>query len=264
MSEANNLKFNTIHIEECDSTNAFLQRLLSEVPLEEGTVVCTDFQTKGRGQLTNVWEAEAGKNILCSILLRPKMLPIKQQFLISQAISVAIVNVLNTFAEGFSIKWPNDIYYKENKIAGILIENTLSSASIDTCIIGLGLNVNQTIFVSNAPNPISLHNIIGKETSVQTLLESILHKFGKVYELVYSDTQSLRQTYFSHLLFNGDMRTYKDGNGTFRGKIVDVEDFGHLIIEDEAGEKRRYAFKEVVYQLGVRNCCASESRTKLA
>ena len=247
------MKFNTILIEECDSTNAFLQRLIAEIPLEEGAVVQTDFQTKGRGQLTNVWEAEAGKNILCSILLRPKMLPIKQQFLISQAISVAIVNVLNTFTKGFSIKWPNDIYYKEDKIAGILIENTLTSSGIDTCIIGLGLNVNQQSFKSDAPNPISLYNIINNETSVQTLLESILDEFDKVYEWVYSDTQSLRETYFSHLLFNGEMRTYQDKNGIFRGKIVDVQDFGHLIIEDEAGEKRRYAFKEIEYQLGLAN-----------
>ena len=230
-----------------------MQRLLAQVPLEEGAVVCTEFQTKGRGQLTNVWEAEAGKNILCSILLRPTTLPIKSQFLISQAISVAIVDVLNTFTEGFSIKWPNDIYYKENKIAGILIENTLSSSGIDTCIIGLGLNVNQESFKSNAPNPISLLNIIGKETSVPNLLESILESFSNAYSLVFSNVEELRERYFSNLLFNGQMRTYEDANGTFQGKIIDVESDGHLIIEDEAGAKRRYAFKEMSYKLGVRS-----------
>mgnify|MGYP003526946868 CR=1 FL=1 len=148
----------------------------------EGTVVSTSFQTKGRGQLTNVWEAEEGKNILCSILLRPTALPIKSQFLISQAISVAIVDVLNTFAEDFSIKWPNDIYYKEEKIAGILIENTLSSKGIDSCIIGLGLNVNQQSFKSDAPNPISLHNIIGRDTSVNT---QTWHYFVKTTSTIF-------------------------------------------------------------------------------
>ena len=239
------LQYNPIHIKECDSTNAFMQRLLAQVPLEEGTVVCTEFQTKGRGQLTNVWEAEAGKNILCSILLRPTTLPIKSQFLISQAISVAIVDVLNTFTEGFSIKWPNDIYYKENKIAGILIENTLSSSGIDTCIIGLGLNVNQESFKSDAPNPISLYNIIGRETSVAELLGSILENFSKVYSLMYADVETLREKYFSMLLFNKQMRTYEDANGTFQGKIIDVESDGHLIIEDGKGARRRYAFKEI-------------------
>ena len=247
------MNFNITHINECDSTNAFLQRLLMQADAAEGTVVKTDFQRKGRGQLTNVWEAEAGKNILCSILLRPTTLPIKQQFLISQAISVAIVEVLNTFAEGFSIKWPNDIYYKEDKIAGILIENNLCSAGISTCIIGLGLNVNQQTFKSDAPNPISLYNIIGKETSVPLLLESILESFNKVYSLVYTDVQTLRERYFSQLLFKGEMRAYEDENGIFTGKIIDVENDGHLIIEDEAGAKRRYAFKEVMYQLGVRS-----------
>lgn len=245
------MNFNIVKLNECDSTNAFLQRLLVQADAAEGTVVMADFQTKGRGQLTNVWEAEAGMNILCSILLRPTSLPIKNQFLISQAISVAIVEVLNTFAKGFSIKWPNDIYYKEDKIAGILIENNLSSAGISTCIIGLGLNVNQEDFKSDAPNPISLHNIIGRDTPVTGLLNSILENFNKVYSLVYADVKTLREKYFNHLLFNGQTREYEDANGIFTGKIVDVENDGHLIIEDEAGAKRRYAFKEVSYKLGV-------------
>lgn len=242
------LTFNIQHINECDSTNAYLQRMILCEAVAEGTVVSTSFQTKGRGQLTNVWEAEEGKNILCSILLRPTALPIKSQFLISQAISVAIVDVLNTFAEDFSIKWPNDIYYKEEKIAGILIENTLSSKGIDSCIIGLGLNVNQQSFKSDAPNPISLHNIIGKETSVSALLESTLERFNKVYELVYTNVALLRENYFNNLLFCGQMRRYSDSEGEFIGKIVDVENDGHLIIEDECGKKRRYAFKEIQFK----------------
>ncbi len=241
------MRFNIIHIAECDSTNALLQKILAETPLEEGTVICTDFQTKGRGQLTNVWESEDRKNILCSILLRPTQLPIKQQFLISQTISVAIIDVLNTIAKGFSIKWPNDIYYREKKIAGILIENTLSSAKIETCIIGLGLNVNQETFLSDAPNPISLFNITGREFSITELLQSILDKFNDIYSLAYTDITTLRNKYFSSLLFNGEMRKYKDGNGIFTGKIIDVENYGHLIIEDEFGKKRRYAFKEISF-----------------
>lgn len=245
------MKFNIQHINQCDSTNAYLQRLVAETDAPEGTVVSTSFQTNGRGQLSNVWEAEEGKNILCSILLRPTSLPIKSQFLISQAISVAIVDVLNSYLDGFFIKWPNDIYYKEDKIAGILIENTLSSAGISTCIIGLGLNVNQQTFRSDAPNPISLFNIIGRETSVPELLQSILERFNKVYELAYTNVALLRENYFNNLLFSGKMRIYSDESGEFIGKIVDVENDGHLIIEDMEGNKRRYAFKEVTFQLGV-------------
>ena len=241
--------FNIQHINQCDSTNAYLQRELLNVSLAEGTVISTSFQTKGRGQLTNVWEAEEGKNILCSILLRPTELPIKSQFLISQAISVAIVDVLNSYLDGFFIKWPNDIYYKEDKIAGILIENTLSSKGIDSCIIGLGLNVNQQTFTSNAPNPISLFNIIGRETSVPELLQSILERFSKVYELAYTNVALLRENYFNNLLFNGQMRKYSDDGGDFIGKIMDVENDGHLIIQDIEGERRRYAFKEVAFKL---------------
>ena len=242
------MKFNIQHINQCDSTNAYLQRLVAETDAPEGTVVSTSFQTNGRGQLSNVWEAEDGKNILCSILLRPTSLPIKSQFLISQAISVAIVDVLNSYLDGFFIKWPNDIYYKEDKIAGILIENTLSSAGISTCIIGLGLNVNQQTFRSDAPNPISLFNIIGRETSVPELLQSILERFNKVYELAYTNVALLRENYFNNLLFSGKMRMYSDESGEFIGKIVDVENDGHLIIEDMEGNKRRYAFKEIQFK----------------
>ena len=242
------MKFNIQHINQCDSTNAYLQRLVAETDAPEGTVVSTSFQTNGRGQLSNVWEAEEGKNILCSILLRPTSLPIKSQFLISQAISVAIVDVLNSYLDGFFIKWPNDIYYKEDKIAGILIENTLSSAGISTCIIGLGLNVNQQTFRSDAPNPISLFNIIGRETSVPELLQSILERFNKVYELAYTNVALLRENYFNNLLFSGKMRMYSDESGEFIGKIVDVENDGHLIIEDVEGTKRRYAFKEIQFK----------------
>lgn len=242
------MKFNIQHINQCDSTNAYLQRLVAETDAPEGTVVSTSFQTNGRGQLSNVWEAEDGKNILCSILLRPTSLPIKSQFLISQAISVAIVDVLNSYLDGFFIKWPNDIYYKEDKIAGILIENTLSSAGISTCIIGLGLNVNQQTFRSDAPNPISLFNIIGRETSVPELLQSILERFNKVYELAYTNVALLRENYFNNLLFSGKMRMYSDESGEFIGKIVDVENDGHLIIEDVEGTKRRYAFKEIQFK----------------
>ena len=243
------MKFNIQHINQCDSTNAYLQRLVAETDAPEGTVVSTSFQTNGRGQLSNVWEAEDGKNILCSILLRPTSLPIKSQFLISQAISVAIVDVLNSYLDGFFIKWPNEIYYKEDKIAGILIENTLSSAGISTCIIGLGLNVNQQTFRSDAPNPISLFNIIGRETSVPELLQSILERFNKVYELAYTNVALLRENYFNNLLFSGKMRMYSDESGEFIGKIVDVENDGHLIIEDIEGNKRRYAFKGVAFLL---------------
>lgn len=240
--------FNIINITECDSTNAYLSREIINSPLPEWTVISTSFQTKGRGQLTNVWESQKGENILCSILLRPEQLPIKSQFLISQAISVAIVEVLNSYADGFKIKWPNDIYYKEKKIAGILIENTLSSKGLSTCIIGLGLNVNQSQFYSDAPNPISLSNIISKNTNPQTLLKQILDTFASIYQWAYSDVERLREQYFNLLLFNGQMRKYSDANGEFLGKIIDVENDGHLIIEDMEGHKRRYAFKEIQFK----------------
>lgn len=239
------IDFNIINLTECDSTNAYLQNKISGNDTAEGLVISTLFQTKGRGQLSNVWESERSKNLLCSILLRPETLPVKQQFLISQAISVAIVEVLNTYSDGFKIKWPNDIYYKEFKIAGILIENNLSSGGIGSCIIGIGLNVNQTEFHSDAPNPISLKNILGHSVNILKLLDEILSAFNLVYTLVYSDVKMLRERYFDLLLFNGEERIYSDASGNFIGKIIDVEGDGHLLVLDSTNNIRRYAFKEI-------------------
>ena len=117
----------TIHIHETTSTNDLLNQLMREKSLEEGSMVYTDFQTLGRGVSNNVWESEKGENLLCSILLKPSFIPIKQQFIISQVVSLALTDFLLPYDTEFTIKWPNDIYWKDNKIGGILIENNLEN-----------------------------------------------------------------------------------------------------------------------------------------
>lgn len=160
-----------IHINETNSTNNYLQSLCSEQKVEELTVVVADFQTSGRGQRGNSWESAPGKNLLFSTVIFPEFLEARRQFLISQIISLAIKEELDTYTTDISIKWPNDIYWKEKKICGMLIENDLMGRNISQSIAGIGININQEIFHSSAPNPVSLLQITEEEHDLFEILK---------------------------------------------------------------------------------------------
>lgn len=224
-----------------DSTN----RWLRDQGGEDGTVVWTDFQTAGRGQGVNSWESEHGKNLLFSILLHPKDIPANRQFQISRAISLAIVDALGEWVGNLSIKWPNDIYWRNGKLAGILIENSLQGLMIRDSIIGVGLNVNQREFHSDAPNPVSLWQICGKEFDREQILKEILKHLEQ--NMASSHLQGLKEKYCALLYRRKGFHPYADKEGVFMAEILDVEDDGHLRLRDEEGRERRYAFKEVSF-----------------
>ena len=175
------MDFRIIHIEETDSTNRWLKE-----NGEGNMVVVADYQTAGKGCGTNSWESERGKNLTFSMLIHPENIPASRQFRITEIISVAICEVLEQYIGDVSIKWPNDIYWRNGKLGGILIENALTGNQIRDCIIGVGLNVNQRRFLSGAPNPVSLWQISEHETDCAQLLDEILAKFG---ELVGQDVR---------------------------------------------------------------------------
>ena len=202
-------------------------------------VVVADNQTEGRGCGTNRWESERGQNLLFSLMIHPENLPANQQFQISMAISLAIIDALGQMVGDLSIKWPNDIYWRNGKLAGILIENTLKGNLIKDSIIGVGLNVNQREFHSDAPNPVSLWQITGQETNREQLLKDILQR------LDFKD--SLKERYMKSLYRRKGFHPYTDKDGVFMAEIVGVEDDGHLLLSDDNGKKRRYAFKEVQF-----------------
>ena len=231
------MNFRFTHIDETDSTN----RWLKEHGGEEDMVVWTDYQTAGRGCGTNTWESERGKNLLFSVLIHPTDIVVNRQFHISMAISLSICEALGQHIGDLSIKWPNDIYWRNGKIGGILIENTLQGMTIKECIIGVGLNVNQRVFRSDAPNPVSLWQICEHETDCEQLLRDILCCFKKYY------VQDVRKQYRSMLYRRQGFHPYTDQNGVFMAAIHDVEDDGHLVLRDESGNDRRYAFKEVQF-----------------
>ena len=237
---------NIISIESVVSTNSYLKELAHKQVLEEETVIVTGNQTAGRGQRGNAWESEAGKNITCSILLYPSFLPVQQHFLLSEAVSLGVKETLDAYTGGITIKWPNDIYYKEKKIAGILIENELTGNKYGLSIVGTGLNVNQEHFLSNAPNPVSLKQITGREWSVETLLKELVqHILYRYKQLKDGDTETLIRMYHGALYRRTGIHPFKDSEGIFHARIDRVSDDGFLHLVTEQDEKRSYAFKSI-------------------
>jgi BirA family biotin operon repressor/biotin-[acetyl-CoA-carboxylase] ligase len=231
------MDFKIIHIEVTDSTNRWLTTHVVGTPC----VVWAEYQTAGRGCGTNSWESERGKNLTFSVLLHPAELPANRQFQISMQVSLALCEALGHHIGDLSIKWPNDIYWRNGKIAGILIENRLQGSIIRDSIVGIGLNVNQREFRSDAPNPVSLWQISGQETNREELLGDILRHFD---ELLAED---VRSRYLSRLYRRKGYHPYADRQGAFMAEIADVEDDGHLLLNDDNGQQRRYAFKEVSF-----------------
>lgn len=246
-------RFEWIELSSTDSTNTFLKNYHPVDP-KEMTLVSTDFQTAGRGQLGNHWESEQGKNLLFSLRIQPTGIQARQQFLLSQAMSLAICRTLKEYTEGITIKWPNDIYWHDRKICGFIVENFLTGHLIDTCIIGAGVNVNQTAFASDAPNPTSLKLITGKETERIFILARIVELFSSYYRQVCSGQHGeIIKEYRRSLYRNQGFHPYVDQDGEFEAEIHDIEPTGHLVLSDRQGKLRRYAFKEV-------KCLISESR----
>lgn len=249
--------FPLIELDETPSTNQYLGELCSRqaAELEELTTVMADYQSAGKGQRGNSWESEAGKNLLFSFVLYPSFLEARQQFVLSQIVSLAIKEELERWTDEVSIKWPNDIYWRDKKLCGILIENELSGSRIKRCIAGVGLNVNQSEFHSDAPNPVSLLQITGKETDSPTLLSLILSRVEDYYERLrivgydaYSAVIALR--YARSLFRREGLHPYEDKDGRFLARLLRVEPDGRFVLEDEQGKVREYLFKEVQYIIG--------------
>jgi len=239
------------YVGQTESTNLLLNSWCNEKTVAQFTTVVAGFQTAGRGQRGNKWESDEGMNLLFSTVLYPIFLAVKQQFLLSQIISLAVKEVLDSFSEGFSIKWPNDIYWEERKIAGVLIENSIQGKRIENSIIGIGLNLNQRDFPAELPNPISLRQITGTEVDREYVLEMLLKEFFLLYRgLQRGDKQLIEDEYMLDLYRVNGYYWYEDANGRFQARIDNVLPSGHLVLKTlETNEERLYAFKEVQFVL---------------
>ncbi|MBD5186859.1 MAG: biotin--[acetyl-CoA-carboxylase] ligase [Bacteroidales bacterium] len=239
-----------IDIEETDSTNKYLAEIASDFP--SMTMVSAVSQTAGRGQRGNGWESFPGENITASLLFRPKNIRPTEQFLISQSTALAVVDTLNHFGINAQVKWPNDIYIGNYKICGILIENSLSSASIIHSIIGIGLNVNQIGFSPEIPNAVSMIHFLERRTpllEVKGVLSDMLVK--NLLSADTSDGAERIKSDYKAALWRGDGKyhPFRDTktDELFDAKIVDIEPAGPIILETNSGEQRHYWFKEVQF-----------------
>ena len=229
-----------MRVERTDSTNTLLKELLAkgEWPQDE-RFLYAGYQTAGRGQTGNTWESEEGKNLLCSIVLPPA----KNLYFLNIAVSVAILRLID---EPLTIKWPNDIYWQDKKLAGILLENAIVGSEITYSIAGIGLNVNQTEFVSDAPNPVSLKQITGKENDIDQLMQDL---FEAVYTVLNEPEDVIWSEYKSHLYRREGYWPFADTNGVFEAQIEDVLPTGEVVLRDENNKKRVYHFKQIRYVL---------------
>lgn len=239
---------NFIFLTETESTNNYANQLLLTKAAIEGTVVMTQFQTKGKGQQGNSWESEPGKNLLASYILQPKFLNAALQFYLSKTVSLALTDLLTEGNIEVSIKWPNDIYTGNKKIAGILIENSIVGSNLHSAIAGVGLNLNQTDFISGAPNPVSLTQLTGKDYNVEIIAEKLWEKLEIRYnQLKSGDFSSIDSAYLNRLFRYQTWAFYAKQGEVFEARITGTGQFGQLILEQKDGTKTEYLFKEVEF-----------------
>lgn len=248
-----------------DSTNMQAQREMHSA--EEGSVWVADFQTSGRGQRGNVWESAKSRNLMFTILFKPDFLLAQEQFLISQTVALAIVNYLKNRGLVAKIKWPNDIYCGDRKICGILIENAISGANLSASIAGIGININQTRFDSDAPNPTSLllesNSLLPgdyadlEEFDRKEELQALLEEITRLYALLCEgEEEYIRGAYLNAMYRKEGYHKFMDLSGRaegmsedkcFEARIIGPDRYGCLLLERRDGTRSNYAFQEVRY-----------------
>ena len=236
-----------MYIKRTNSTNTLLRELIAQGNPPD--FIYAGYQTAGRGQTGNGWESEEGKNLLCSILLPPR----KNLFELNVVTAVAVQRMLG---DAFTIKWPNDIYWQDKKIAGILIENAIIGNEVKYSIAGIGLNVNQTEWKSDAPNPISLKQITGKEYAIAPLMEQLMQEIKK------AEQENVWPYYKAHLYRKDNYWPYVErevsiaptmnanaNENAFMAHIEDVLPTGEIVLRDQNNQQRIYHFKQIRYIL---------------
>ena len=266
------MKLQYFHFQQLDSTNAYLQRQQSEADIRNW-VVSADEQTAGKGMGSNGWESEAGKNLTFSLALDASFLPAARQFLLSEAVALGIIEALDKLLsnslEGMSfqaeavrlesmpskptdklhIKWPNDIYFGNRKLAGILINSTIKADRMDTSIIGIGLNVNQMKFQDWPTHPISLRHITGKTYDLQPLLEQIAESIYNKVEILKTDPAAIEREYLERLFRYRVWGDYEVNKKILRLYVTGIDSFGRLLLVDEKAKKYCFDVKEIKFVL---------------
>jgi len=234
-----------IRLNDTTSTNDYLLNMQTS---NEVCAVAT-FQSAGKGMAGNTWESEPGKNLLFSILIHPEWLPVAQQFLMSMATALALHDALAPLVpapDALTVKWPNDIYYGDRKMSGTRIDVNLQGWMIQDMVIGTGININQTVFLSDAPNPVSLKQITGKEHNPEDILACYLERHN-LYAgmLAQGNATRITELYHKRLYRRDGIYTYEDKDGLFDAVIEEVAPNGIITLRRIDGTISKYEFKEV-------------------
>ncbi len=240
---------NTVVLDSVDSTNNYAKGLLSKSKPIEGTAILAKDQYAGRGQMGNTWHAQAGKNLTVSIILYPDFLDADKQFYLNMAISLGVKDFCESVLgdDETRIKWPNDIYHLDNKLGGMLIENSISNGKIASCVVGIGLNINQTEFDPAVPNPASFMKITEREHPINAMANGLFSFIEKYYlQLRQQHFNFLDRAYTDSLYRYQQTHEFKKGAQVFKGEINGVAKDGKLLIHSN-GKELRFAFKEVEY-----------------
>lgn len=232
---------------ECHSTNEELMSLIKKGDPQEGQLIVTDFQTAGKGQRGNIWLSERGKNLLFSIVLKPGDLPPEDGYLMNIIMGLAIAWSLNELIDDltFEIKWPNDIYTNDLKIAGILIETGISGEQIEYAVLGAGINVNQKHFELRSATSLSIET--GREYDLMEILEGILVHLEALYlKMKNGAHQELFKHYYQLLRWKGEKHTFRAGGVEFEGMIMGVDLNGNLLVK-QGSQIRLFRVKEIEF-----------------
>lgn len=238
-----------IRLSKIGSTNQYALSLLHEEVLPEGTVIVTGNQTEGRGVDNNKWESEPGKNLTFSMVIYPNYIPVEEQFYLNKAFSLGIFDLVRKEAgETTRIKWPNDVYIGDQKIAGILIQNGIRGNEFSYCVSGIGLNVNQEKFSSMPVDPVSLKMATGKKYNLNSLLEELSGALNRRLDQLRSGHLDLiDRDYHSALFRLNEWAGYLYHGKELKARILGVDSRGHLLLETEEGGRVKCDLKEIKF-----------------
>jgi len=223
---------------------------LAQAGEPEGLVVAAYVQEQGRGQRGNRWMSEEGKNITFSLLLRPIFLKVEEQFTLSKVIALSISDWLKANGVNAIIKWPNDIYVDDKKLAGILIENSFSGPVLEVSVIGIGLNLNQTDFSEDIPNPTSMVLLTNKQYKPEIVLSELIVSIQVRYlQLRYGLKDKIDADYINSLYRFNQYHSFTCNEGRFKAKIIGIKPTGELILETDQGEQKMFGFKEIAFEI---------------
>ncbi len=240
-----------IRLQSTQSTNDYLtEKLRNHTITSEGAVVVAIEQTQGKGMDNNTWESEPGKNLTFSFLLKPDFLRADQQFMLSKIVSLGVCDFVKTYVshQAVSIKWPNDIYIDNKKIAGILISNSIEGNVLSHSVVGIGININQYKFPDSVHNPVSLSIVLRRELDLEELLTDLLYWLENRYDqLIKNEWTLINEDYLDSLYRLKEQHLYFYNGGQILASITGVSEYGQLLLITSHQEKLECDFKEIKF-----------------